>query len=471
MKRSLSLTLLFSFVLLSACRKDEPDPYTPPGVDDFVGQHITFTLGEETRDLRVDCYFKTPEGAIIKREGTHHRRMEGVSTFTMEQGLKDGKYLLLRLEYLTLDPATGRQVVDNFGVGQMLNLKDGNVSVAGTYTSAVKLCGSGTAEDPYIVSAPSHLSTMRKIINDEYERENLDEGAWFRQECDIDMAGESYKCDSRWGWNSIGSTMTTPFSYNYDGGDYKITGLLMKRDESGGVGLFGYIDNAVIQNVRIEGANITGLHGVGAVAGVVVASGKGRSESIIRNCRVSGTTITTPIMGVGIGGILGAVDMNTQVWIDGCDVSDSRMSGSYGVGGILGGGYVLSKTIVTNCHNTSTDIVAQYTGAGGIVGSADTLLVTSCTNTGRITGSLDNARKASGNGYYGVGGIAGSSGQSAFYACTNQGTVNGVRGVGGTRVIRKRRFAVIRAASRERFTISLPFPTAPIRETSPATSS
>lgn len=427
-------------LLCTACSKDElpkdKDIDPPPQTgDEYVGDYNSFALKEEVGDFVFDksitCCFRTEEGVSIKRSGMVYRRQDKSSLFILTQGLKEGKYRLLKLEFERTDPETGQNIPDNYGIGCLLNMENGNVSVLSSYTAKVGLYGSGTADDPYIITCSNHLSTIREIVNDEKRRGNFTAGCFFRQVCDIDMGGESRKCDSRLGWEAIGNTADTPFCCHYDGDGYVISNLNVKRDAAGGVGLFGFIHNAVIENVRITDSEFTGLYGVGAVAGMAVASGSRGGESVIRACSVSGTTIQTPVMGIGIGGILGAVDAHTRVWLDRCRVADGHISGSYSVGGILGGGYIHSKSIVTNCRNESADVTAQYTGAGGIVGAADTLLVASCENRARITGSSVNRQGTAGNGYFGTGGIAGGSGPSAFYGCTNEGSVEGTRGVGG----------------------------------------
>lgn len=430
----LFLSLLFIF---AGCSKDElPVTVDPPQpVDEYEGNYTSFTLNGEASDFHIKdwitCYFKAADGTVIKRGGILRQQQGEISTFMLAHGLKEGEYRLLRLEFEISDPITGKNISDNYGVGCMLSFKNGSVTVLSTYTAKVRLCGSGTADNPYIISAPGHLSIMRKIINDENSRKKFKDGCYFRQECDIDMGNECLKCSPTEGWSAIGNSIDSPFRYHYDGGNYTISKISIKQNAAGGAGLFGFVNNAMIHNVHITDSEITGLYGVGAIAGMAVASGSQGNASIIRGCSVNKTTIRTPILGIGTGGILGAVDANAKVWIDSCLVSGGHISGSYGAGGILGGGYALSKSIITNCRNESTDITAQYTGAGGIVGSADTLLVASCINNGHINGSTDNRTQTAGKGCLGTGGIAGSSGISAFYACTNKGQVDGIRGVGG----------------------------------------
>lgn len=86
--------------------------------------------------------------------------------------------------------------------------------------------------------------------------------------------------------------------------------------------------------------------------------------------------------------------------------------------------------MIEECENDG-DVTSEYTGAGGLAGSVDTLIIASCENRGHIKGSISYQEGDENNGGYGTGGIVGGSGISYIYTCFNTGDVEGSIGVGG----------------------------------------
>jgi len=74
------------------------------------------------------------------------------------------------------------------------------------------------------------------------------------------------------------------FSGTFDGGGFVISNLTVNRPDISYQGLFGYIVNATIKNVRLEGVNIRGRTSAGGVAGYVCDS------SAVIDCRSSADT-------------------------------------------------------------------------------------------------------------------------------------------------------------------------------------
>ena len=195
--------------------------------------------------------------------------------------------------------------------------------------------------------------------------------------------------------------------------------------------LFGYVNKAVIMDLTIQNADITGYCAVSAIAGAIVTSGSGQDPTFIKGCTVKSSTIQSQGDGMGIGGIVGSVDPNTKLWIDSCKVDDNTVQGAIAVGGILGGANVLSTTQITNSSNEKGKVEAYYMNAGGIVGYADSLYVYLCTNKSQVKGGTHSHKPDRLSGFMGTGGIVGGSGISSIITCRNEGSVNGQRGVGG----------------------------------------
>lgn len=86
-----------------------------------------------------------------------------------------------------------------------------------------------------------------------------------------------------------------------------------------------------------------------------------------------------------LGGLLGAVDMHSKALLGDCSAQNGSVSGGMNVGGIFGGAGIYSSVLVTGCDNSSS-VKGIVAGAGGIVGTADTLQVVGSRNYARIEG-------------------------------------------------------------------------------------
>lgn len=429
--RGFTLFLLLSlFVLLATgCSKDLDEPNDPlPAQDEYVGIHKILTYIQETVDLHegeFTCYFRTEKNEIITRVA-HHSRREKKSTLSLRDGLKEGTYEFLRMEYeKKQEDATIRKATIGFGAQIQVDAK--GITNIRNYDSSVGFFGSGTKENPYIISADNHLLKLASIVNDPNKRKFLKDGSFFLQTDDIDMEIISFESDNKYGWRPIGKDPGLPFIGSYDGGGYSLTGMNSTRPGTTGVGLFGYVCHSVLQNIVLQEAMMQGNGCVAALAGNVVTYGNERARTIIRNCRVEQSHIKSGECGVGIGGLLGATDGNSLVFIDSCYVDKgSKIEGDIGIGGLIGMGLTTSSMFVSNSVNHA-EIHANNTGVGGIIGLADTLAVAVCSNYGNIQG----AKIEQSDQQYGAGGIVGGSGNAIFAGCSNFGTIKGDRGVGG----------------------------------------
>ena len=104
--------------------------------------------------------------------------------------------------------------------------------------------GSGTIADPYLICTAAQLDSVRHFLNKHFKLAN-----------DIPLSaylapgGEGYdKWDSE-GWDPIGDD-TDPFTGSLNGDGHRIIGLWINRTGDY-IGLFGFIDGAVIKNVGV----------------------------------------------------------------------------------------------------------------------------------------------------------------------------------------------------------------------------
>lgn len=425
--------ILSLFILLFSCKDDEPQTFVPDS-DNYIGNQriISLSLGmDEYNNASFKLAISTPEGTTITRTGTH-RRIDGESILTLDSGLKEGEYRLLYLLSPVVDSEKGDTVWDEYGLGCRIRVKnDGSrTEILDVYNSDFRLFGSGTAKDPFSISSGDDLKKIRNVANDQMKNKLLLANMQFVQTCDIYLEQASWKADKDYGWMPIGSLNTTPFRGIYNGNGYKIYDLWINRQNSGGLGLFGYADEATFRNINMVNPTIDGNFATGTILGAVVKKGNKRTQTNIVNCTTTGGRVSAKTGSVAIGGILGLVDLESKVEIDGCTNISTAVAGSYGVGGIVGAASLFSYTSIEGSKN-SADIKSEYTGCGGIIGTCDTLSVMSCVNEGRIMGSTAYTSSDKENAGIGTGGIAGGSGMSYFYTSRNYGEVSGYTGVGG----------------------------------------
>ena len=297
--------------------------------------------------------------------------------------------------------------------------------------------GTGTAEDPYIISSVEELKKFANSVNktgityqDQYIK--IADGVTF------DLTDGT----------QIGSS-SKRFMGNFDGNGATVTGLTNS--------LFGGIEKATIKNLKLVDVNITGeergallsgntkwntkcfvgtntidnievsgtISGEDYVGGIIGGRATMEDSDVItiKNC-VNRATITATGAGK-CGGIVGFMNstVNQQAkgtWkIENC-TNYGNITSKYWAGGITGGTGGMSST-VSSCINEGQVQGADVTG--GIIGTANSgTTVASCINNGGIT---DAAKCA--------GGIIGSSssGGNTVSKSANTGNVTGVTNAGG----------------------------------------
>ena len=289
----------------------------------------------------------------------------------------------------------------------------------------------------YVIKEKNDLDTLRNMV----EEGNKFEGTKVRIINDIDLGGS---IDNR-NWIPIGNE-SAYFSGILEGNNYKILNLYNKDIENSNQGLFGYLENATIQNVQINSGSVRGIDYVGSIVG------KAKNINII-NC-INNVEITAE--NGYAGGIAGLIEEN--VTIERCVNNSNGSSTEYVndtkdtfIGGIIGASYAnISESAnngnitsiysatggiagesfkeISNCDNNG---IVQVTGKninsdstiGGIVGYIENGKVENCNNNNEV--------KSEGNF---IGGIAGISNSSDIVNCNNVSQININSGcyIGGT---------------------------------------
>ncbi|MBQ4899832.1 InlB B-repeat-containing protein [Paenibacillus sp. Marseille-P2973] len=217
--------------------------------------------------------------------------------------------------------------------------------------------GTGTADDPYIITTASELASMLNNLN-----------AYYKLGKDIDLSGFS-------NFEPIGFD-GNPFTGGFDGAGYTITGLKVNLPGEQYVGFFGYVGyGSKIKNVKLQNVQVKGSSMVGGLAG--------QSDGDISNSYVVGT-----VTGVqDVGGLIGKMDGGT--------VNTSYASGSVTGTGNVGG--LAGSTNYGNIQNSYADnTVSGTSNVGGLVGLNGGPIKNSLA-VGRVTGASD------------VGGLVGKS--------------------------------------------------------------
>ncbi|WP_105442763.1 GLUG motif-containing protein [Paenibacillus sp. AR247] len=252
------------------------------------------------------------------------------------------------------------------------------------------MAGSGSAEDPFIITGLDQLNAMRNDLS-----------AHYRLAADID-ASDTANWDGGAGWKPIGERgngdESEQFTGEFDGAGYVIRNLTINRPSEQGVGLFGMIGTGgVVRNLGIEGGSVIGSNFTGALAG----NNNGTVERAHASVDVTGYG--------GVGGLVG-YDYGHII----SSYATGNVSGTNDVGGLAG----RSDRTITESYATGN--VVGENDVGGLVG----LLF-----GGNLTRSYFSG-KVMARGYY-IGGLVGSLDSGDVSQSYNIGSVSGDRVAGG----------------------------------------
>jgi len=256
--------------------------------------------------------------------------------------------------------------------------------------SAFSGAGSGTPEDPYIITNVDELQEMQSGL-----------WAWYELGSDID-ASDTVNWHDRDGFVPVGDS-SFPFSGHLDGNGFTISGLYIDRSTTNYVGLFGEIDEATVKNVCLANVDIEG----GSYTGGLVSRSY---DSIVGYCDCAGS-----IVGTGnVGGLVGYADHNCEI---GYCHSAASVVGTGNVGGLVG--YAVNSCEIAYCHSAASVVGTE--DVGGLVGeTVNGCEIAYCHSAASVNG-----------GYY-VGGLVGHNynyGEIAY--CHSAANVTGTKDVGG----------------------------------------
>lgn len=237
------------------------------------------------------------------------------------------------------------------------------------YLTGEGFYGKGTEKNPYEIRNADDLKLLAEKVNSGVTYE----GKYFKQTADINLNDTA--------WTPIGGTVIehpstweiSVFKGNFDGDGHQIT---ITGDSDFG-GLFGSVEEAIIQNCHVVG-DVKGYYSVGGIVGSAGLNTK------ILNCSFRGNVTGT---GSCIGGIVGGTSSGCEV--SGC-FARGKVEGLQKVGGIAGKGvgkikncYALADVTAKSDFSPNTNEAGNY--AGGIAGDVFYCTIENCYYSGKVS--------------------------------------------------------------------------------------
>ena len=244
----------------------------------------------------------------------------------------------------------------------------------------------------YLIAKPCHLAWFRDYVNGTIVDEGEVAGTTHSSAsamltADIDLKNYCHAAEDGkelLSWLPIGNSYDR-WKGNMDSQGHTISHLYIKTAQIY-VGLFGYTEDATIQNLTFDYAKVENVSTcTGILAGYAFAYSN--SPAHIKGIK---TTKNCTVIGQGrTGGIVG----DAQINLENCE-NHSSVKGTSDVGGIAGSSTYKN---IKCCTNYGT-VENNNSSIGGIIGSADRPSIEDCANYGKITST----------GWL-VGGIAGQT--------------------------------------------------------------
>ncbi len=215
------------------------------------------------------------------------------------------------------------------------------------------------------------------------------------------------------------------FAGVFDGQGHVIRNVNIARPDSGGVGLFGVLaEVGVVMNLHLEGVQVTGRAGTGALVGsnfgvvfnssaqgsvtgaLAIGGLVGGSGGLVYAGRFSGSVAGQQAVGGLVGDMTGAVYYSQAA---------AHVDGQRGIGGLVG-----LNTFGSVLGSSASGAVTGSDDVGGLVGVNTDARIRQSFATGPVTGDGNN-----------IGGLVGFNSLSTVRNSYALGAVAGADGVGG----------------------------------------
>lgn len=200
--------------------------------------------------------------------------------------------------------------------------------------------GKGTKYNPYLIKTVSDLKTLMSLVNSG----NAFANTYFELKDDLDLTGEYFE--------PIGNE-NHHFSGIINGKGHVIKGIYINATSN--IGLFGVVENAVINDIIINIDEIRGYNTIGGIAGHSI-------NSVITNCYTSGCTV-----GDGsVGALVGFSDQGTVIQNCFSSMQHTRYQIYGAVGGLVGSNW--GKLENSYFYGSINAQIYDASHTGGIVG-------------------------------------------------------------------------------------------------------
>ena len=224
--------------------------------------------------------------------------------------------------------------------------------------------GTGTVDDPYLITTPTQLQAMKNNLSAHYKLAN-----------DIELSGVT--------WIPIGTAGTgTQFTGSFDGNGYHIKNLNLTPLAKTSTGFFGETKNATIKNIVFDKPIITNkgeyqVNNTGVLIGYSLGDTIENVSLLDIDIKGNGNYINQVV-----GGLIGE---GRKLKLSNVYVS-GKMTGGQNTGALIGQGYwgVDISNVVTDVDVTGTE------GVGGLIGlyfatsSADTAIIRNVVTYGNV---------------------------------------------------------------------------------------
>ena len=152
--------------------------------------------------------------------------------------------------------------------------------------------GDGSEANPYLIASADDFKAIKTKMESTFPTEGgvSGEGTFFgstgvhyQQTHDIDFDNEAL---SSIGIYNATPAYATPFQGTYDGNNKKLEEFTVSGDVDGSVGLFAYVSNATLKNIKVVNATVTGTNTTGILTGRCIEA------TSIENCSLNGGQVT-----------------------------------------------------------------------------------------------------------------------------------------------------------------------------------
>ncbi len=226
------------------------------------------------------------------------------------------------------------------------------------------LQGSGTAEDPYLISTPQEL---QDAANQSNSTKDFSKDKYYKLTADLDFTNFDYGTNA--GFVPFGKASVATFQGTFDGNGHTISNIKISTEtdsESTIAGLFAYVMGGTIKNLGIVNAKVD-VSTKGEDFGILI--GRAKNSVLIENCFVRGWTYEN-ILDCSFGAIVGVIFWG-QVTCKNCYVLNNAENENWGTPGYRGDFFAdahantNSSFTAMNCYATSNEFAAVSDNLAG----------------------------------------------------------------------------------------------------------